>query len=239
MARATAVAAESPTETHYDVPPHRGLVLSGQQSALLGALGRHNVQLGHMYLGGRSVLADRSNPDRFALCAHAMREAMEKLPEYLDVSTKAQKESLKVKVREVEVSFERMLVKTNCHSATTGWNGAIDGSLGRFLRQLVAFLEWFRAHHPRRREELGGALKRLDSSKRALPAVLADLNVETWDRMRDYFQAVAHHRKSPTPEEFDSWLDALERFLLDRLMPRTFDDLAAIDAIIREGESDD
>jgi hypothetical protein len=33
----------------------------------------------------------------------------------------------------------------------------------------------------------------------------------------------------------DMTLDALERFLLDRLQPRTFDDFSEIDALLDEG----
>jgi hypothetical protein len=56
--------------------------------------------------------------------------------------------------------------------------------------------------------------------------------------MRDFFQAISHHLKTTDETEFRQWLDALERFLLDRLCPRTFSDIDVIDTIIREGESD-
>ena len=46
----------------------------------------------------------------------------------------------------------------------------------------------------------------------------------------------SHHNLSTTSEEFWSWVSALEYFLLDRLIPRTFEDHAKIDEIIKEGE---
>jgi hypothetical protein len=54
---------------------------------------------------------------------------------------------------------------------------------------------------------------------------------------REYFQAIAHHGRQPPEEDFRARIDALERFLLDRLRPRTFADFDAIDDIIQEGES--
>jgi len=188
-----------------------------------------------MYVGGLTVLADVSNPDRHSLCAHSLRELMEKLPEYLDVSTKAHKESLKNKVGEVEEKFTRMKVTTGCFNASAGWDGNIDAPLREFLVRLTAFCEWFSAHHPRRREEVHRTLVRLDGSGRSLPTALASLNVDAWDEKRDFFQAVAHHRKAAKDAEFTQWLDALERFLLERLVPRTFDEFAEIDAILGRG----
>lgn len=209
-------------------------VLSGAQRALLRALDDRDVALSAMYRGGIAVLEDSSNPDRFAQCAHSIRELMEKLPELLDVPTKAQKESLKAKVREVEDAYNGALKKTECFSVTVGWDGTIDGHLRKLLSRIGSFFEWFASHHPRRRDELHGVLVRLDGSGRQLPKPLASLNVDAWDKKRDYFQSVAHHRRVANEQEFRQWLDALERFLLDRLQPRTFDDFAEIDALIGE-----
>ena len=208
------------------------IVCGGQQRALLSALEERNRLLGTMYLGGLTVLADTSNPDRFSLCAHALRELMEKLPEYLDVPTPAHKESLKQKVIEIESAYGGMSKKTACAHVEKGWDGPIDAHLRKFLLGLAKFLEWFATHHPRRQAELHGTLRRLDGSGRELPLPLESLNADAWSKMREYFQAVSHHRKQGDDREFASWVDALERFLLDRFLPRTFDDLAEIDAIL-------
>jgi hypothetical protein len=213
-------------------------MLSSQQRALIRALDERDGSLRSMYLGGIEVLEDVSNPDRFAQCAHSMRELMEKLPELLDVPTKAQKESLKAKIREIEVAYLGVQKKTGCFSASSGWDGNVDGHLRKFLLRLGSFFEWFASHHPRRRDELFGVLVRLDGSGRELPKPLASLNVDAWEKKRDYFQSVAHHRRVADEQEFRQWLDALERFLLDRLEPRTFEDFAEIDALLGEGVED-
>lgn len=214
--------------------------LTGQQRALVKALDeqRGYEGLADMYRGGLVVLADSTNPDRLPLCAHAMRELMEKLPERLEVETQAQHESLKAKVREVEGIFVSIRSKTACHDATEGWRGPIDRPLGRFLSRFERFLEWFNSHAPRRRDEVHGALTRLDGSGRQLPGRLAELNVDVWQETHDYFQSVAHHRRLGTDEEMRQWLDALERFLLDRLKPRTYEDLEEIDALLAEENPD-
>jgi len=208
---------------------------SAQQAALMRALGVRDRSLSEMYHGAIRVLGDQENPDRFAQCAHSVRELMEKLPEILDVPTKALKENLKPKVSDLKMVYLRVRDRTNCFS-TNGWVGSIDGHLRTFLQRAEEFFDWFVKHHPTRREELHGALVKMEGSNRELPAPLALRNVDYWEEMRNYFQAVAHHRKESNEQELNLWLDALERFLLDRLAPRTFSDFSAIDAIIQKGE---
>src|SRR5208337_1047836 len=112
-----------------------------------------------------------------------------------------------------------------------------QGIIIKFLNKVEEFFEWFGTHHPRRKAEIDETLYKLEGSELRLPPALQKLNVDYWDEIRDYFQAIAHHRKETNIEEFKSFLAALERFLLDRLFPRTFADFEEIDEIIREGES--
>jgi len=188
-----------------------------------------------MYIGALTVLNETSNLDRFAQSAHSLRELMEKLPRLLDVPLEAQKENLKSKVREIENAYLNTQKQTHCFTVMNGWDGYIDGHLRKFLSDLKGFFDWFGSHHPRRRDEFHHFLTCLDGSGRDLPKPLASLNVDDWDKKRDFFQSVAHHRKIVNEQEFLQCMDALERFLLDRLEPRTFDDFAEIDALIEEG----
>ena len=186
-----------------------------------------------MYRSGLIVLADSANPDRFSLCAHAIREMMEKLHEYLNVSVQAQRESLKPKVQDLANTWSA-IPKNPAPSETQRTDGIVDRRLEVFLRKATEFFEWFSKHNPTRRKEVHGALALLDGSGRSLPAPLAELNVDAWTTIRDFFVNVAHHRHDTTNEDFSAWLDALERFLLDRLLPRTFEDFAEIDALLKE-----
>jgi hypothetical protein len=138
----------------------------------------------------------------------------------------------------MEDSHAETLRRTSCRSIEAGWNGPIDVHLKAFLDSLGKFFEWFSNHYPRRREETHSALTRLDASHRQLPPPLAELNVDTWEEIDDYFQSVAHHRRPADEAEFRQWLEAMERFLLERMVPRTFEDFAEIDAMLEEKDRD-
>lgn len=218
--------------------------LSGQQLALLQELqeldrapGSRGYSLAVMYQGGLAVFENSGHADRFAQCAHSLRELMEKIPECLDVPMRAQGERLTVKVRELEGSFAGARESTGCFSESNGWHGRVDRHLRSFLLRADGFFEWFASHYPRRRAEAQSALMRLDSSGRPLPEPLGSLNVDAWFAMREYFQSVAHHRRVAEEGELRGWVDALERFLLERLVPRTFDDFDEIDRLLA-GEAD-
>jgi hypothetical protein len=158
---------------------------------------------------------------------------MEKLPEYLSVSVKAHRENLKDKVQGLADAWSAIPMDPASPGPTV-CDVKIDRCLTIFLGKAADFFKWFSEHHPRRRKEVHGVLERLDGSGRSLPAPLAELNVDAWEETKKFFIAVLHHRKVPTEDEFSRWLDALERFLLDRLLPRTFEDFAEIDALLQE-----
>jgi hypothetical protein len=223
-----------------DVTPKEGtrptLVLSGQQRTLLRSLAQKSPELSRIYLGANHVLNDSSNPDALSLAAHAIRELMEKIPEYLDVPTRAQKETAKGKIREIEGFWERAIANSQCHSDGL-WNGKIDSPLRKLLAKIESFIDWFRNHYPRRRDEVNQALNRMEDSGRSIPPPLQKLNVEAWMQLRDFFVFVAHHRTRPSRDEFLERLDALERFLLERLNPRTFEDFEEIDNILSEEDA--
>jgi hypothetical protein len=167
------------------------------------------------------------------LFVRTLRELIEKLPEHLDVPTKARGESLGAKVNELQSSWERAQ-SSRCRREGV-WDGAIDAPVQTLLSRVDEFFAWLREHKPRRKEEAAQALRRVDASGRVLPPPLEALNVELWDEMREYFQSVAHHRRRVEREDFLPWVEALEGFLLDRLEPRTFDDFDEVDDLLSEG----
>lgn len=203
-----------------------------QQEHLQKALAQKSETLAVMYSGALRVLADDKNRDRHALSAHGLRELMEKLPKFLDVPTPAHKESMTEKLRSPQDKHGSATSSSTCRGSNGTWNGTIDEPLRGFLVAIDSFFEWLAKHHPRRRAEAQQTLLKLDPSGRPLPAALRDLNVEAWRDMHNYFQGVSHHTKAGDADEFDSYLDALERFLLERLVPRTFEDFGAIDALL-------
>ena len=213
------------------------LILQEQQMDLFNALLSKNKVLARMYYGAIKVLNDMDNLDRFALAAHDLRELMEKIPNYIDVETKAHNEKLGDKVLLLKEHWHKTCSKTTCVIDGT-WNGEIDESLAIQLQEFESFFKWHDENHPKRNEEIATALRKLDISGCKLPISLEKQNVKTWSRLREYFVIIAHHRKNPTKDDFDSKLDTFEGFLLDRLSPRTFTDLDEIDQIIQEGYND-
>ena len=56
------------------------------------------------------------------------------------------------------------------------------------------------------------------------------------DAYSGFFQGVSHHTRETSTEEVANMMRRCEQFLLDRLVPRTFENRAAIAAIIAEVE---
>ena len=224
------------SETEEPVPgPGRrprglSLELSAQQRAVLAVLTAKNERLGTMYLGAQFVLRQRDNPDRISLAAHGMREVMEKLSAYIDVPVPAQPASMKPKVQALRQEWGR--VAGEAEQAIE-----ISGQLRRFLVKAREFFEWFDHDHPTRLQRVLALLRGLDPSGEPLPAFIEDQRAREWKARHEFFDKVAHHGNC-AEGEFEASADVVERLLLDHLRPRTFNDLATMDAIIEEGEKD-
>jgi hypothetical protein len=188
-----------------------------------------------LYLGALWALESNENPDRFAQAAHSLRELINAVPVSVGVDVRALDERMGDRLAPLRESWQLTMIRTTNFDGVV-WSGEIDGPLARFLERAEAFFSWLEEHRPRRRAEFADTLTRLDSSGRSLPPRLQDLNVQTWMEIRDYFIDVCHHRRSADRPEFDSWLEAFELFLLDRLRPRTFEDFDDIDAVITAAE---
>ena len=212
------------------------LRLSGQQETLHRVLSARYPELARMYLGAIMVLTARTNPEHLVMAGHSLRELMDKAPKYLDVSVKSISGHMKAKVGELATDWRKAESSSCCRAGS--WKGDIDVVLRKFLAKTSSFFKWFDSHYPKIRDETAAVVRKLDASGRPLPQKLEQLNVSAWMKMRAYFIGVAKHEPSSV-EEFMGWLDALERFLLDRLSPRTFQGTANIDGILKEARSDD
>lgn len=207
--------------------------LIGQQNELFRTLNKRSFQLAQIYLGALKVL-DSDNPDALALSAHGFRELMEKLPRSFDVPMPAHEEAMEGKINSIEKSWEEKALKSSsCENGR--WSGKIDSLLAGFLKELRVFFEWKLTHRPRRKEEIRKALKKLDLSGKSQPEVLENLNIDKWREIREFFVRVAHHRgERPHEGEFVGFQYALEKFILDLLDPRVFEDMKVLDQILRE-----
>lgn len=213
------------------------LEITGHHLALHKALNGKDAQLAGIYYGTLLVLHQSENPERLALAAHGFRELMEKLPRYLDVPALAKPITLTERVRILNQSWDKTLKRSQSYN-DHGWSGDIDKFLQKFLGMMHEFFEQLKIDRPKRKEQAMKIIRKLDPLDRPLPAPIENLRVKEWDAIRGYFENVSHHNASANPEEFQAWRSQLERFLLDSLVPRTFEDHTAIDEIIREGEGD-
>lgn len=209
-------------------------VMSGRQGLLYRALSDQDARLGLYYLAALHVLHREEIPDRFALAAHDLRELMEKLPRYKYLPLDGKPLSLKQQVRSIHRRWKGALGKSRCRT-DSGWQGKIDEPLRSFLAKAEVFFGWVDVERPTQEEQTKRLVRKMDPIDRPLPGAIEGLRVKEWNKCHDYFEGACHHNFNPQDQEFHSWVGALEDFLLDRLCPRTFEDHANLDEIIREG----
>ena len=215
--------------------PPEDFALSGRQLALYRALGKKDHQLASMYLGALSVLKQASNPDRVAQAAHGLRELLEKLPRILDMPVESKLPNMKEKIRLLQKSWSR--AKSDSEWLKNPTNSAsVDGPIRKFLVDSETFFSWFDTDHLTRKQQATRVVRSLDPQKKLLPAPIEKLHVEAWEQYRDHFVLVSHHNVVETFDEFVKWMDGVEGYLLDRLVPRTFEDFTSLRTIIGEGE---
>lgn len=225
---------EHESDVHPD--PKRPVALSRVQQRLHDALSERGERLGAMYLGGLQVLQDAANPDRIAQSAHSMRELMEKIGELEPRAAEGSRNtgSMKSRAFNLKSDFEKAKRNSKEYSGELGgWEG-FDGHLRRFLGKVADFFDWIDSDRPLRRELLQRTMVRLDASGRTLPQPLLDRRYRDWKEMVDFFQNTSHHRSSPSLDQFRERIGELEAFLSTVLVPTTFDDLDAIDTLLKE-----
>src|SRR5262249_32405955 len=153
---------------------HRRPKLSNHQKALARILDERNSQLQAIYLGSLRVLSDISNPDRYALGAHAFRELLDRLPEYIDLPIPG-RASLMEKVQDLHRRGEALRKKPPF--CANGWAGPVDKVALRFFEQSEKFFDWFRRDRPSRKAAISGLLARLAPRRIPLPQPIAILHV--------------------------------------------------------------
>ena len=117
--------------------------------------------------------------------------------------------------------------------------GEIDHSASKLLRKLEAFFDWCNKHMPGKHKELSAFITTLDPASGRLPEELQDSNVQRVKKMSEYFNIISHHGKTADASEFEAAVNEFEHFLLERLRPRTFEDVDDLDALIKKAETND
>lgn len=212
--------------------------LAGQQLALHSALAKKNSDLANMYLGALMVFSHPNNPEKHVQAAHSIREIIEKLPLYLDISEKKKGPSLKEKCIDLANSWKNKALKSSIHNDGE-FEGEIDSRLNSFFKDIATFIEWFKNDNPNRKEEKKKLLRELDGYGMPMPNAIEKSKVDQLDTYQRYFTVVSHHNKEVDADEFQSYLHYFEIYLLDIFVPRTFEIHEEIDALIAMGEADD
>jgi hypothetical protein len=209
-------------------------VLTNEQTTLFASLHRRSERIAQMYLGAIIALKDEADPERLCKAAYEMRELMEKISEIVDVETSALEESLTSKVNELEKEFESMKATTKLKPPT--WDGAVDGPIRKFMGKTQEVLDWKTKHRPQRSEAFTRTLRALDGPGRILPEDIEKKAVQSWMKVKEFFDNVAHHRLPATEGVLREKVAYVEILLLDKLNPKTFPDFDRMDDIINQGE---
>lgn len=210
--------------------------LAGQQLAFYRALAERDAALAAWYLGARVVLMTPANPERLVHAAHSVRELMDNLHKISNVPVQAKVGGGLGDAFAVMTDKWEKAKRTSRAYGVDGWSGEIDAPAQRGFAAVDAAIAWQKENRPKRKEQHRTTLRGIDVSPRALPAFIEDRLIELWDDMRDYFVYVCHHGRETSEEDFLATLDQLEKFVLDRLNPRTFSEQATIDLLIAEAE---
>ena len=117
------------------------------------------------------------------------------------------------------------------------WSGEIDDPARLGFDAIDAAIEWRRVNRPKREETSRATIRALDISKRALPTWIEDTHVKAWNDLRDYFVRVCHHGRETDIAEFEAAVYEFERFVLDRMKPRTYREHVSLEQLIAEAES--
>jgi hypothetical protein len=215
------------------------LVLSGRQRAVLEGLVSFGPkegprELGPLYQGVLSRLAQPAAPDCAAQAAHGARELMEKLAWWVnDQTPEDTRGSLGDRADEIQAALDQASDELPPDRAL--WSDArITPGVLRMLDAVEHMSEWRRSFLL---DPGDYAVVMVDFCLGSrLPEHLRVAKRKEWRDLRDFFVAVAHHRRhggvEATPDTVAEHFAALEDFLYARWAPQTVRDFGEIDSLI-------
>ena len=116
------------------------------QDALYTSLARRSEKLARIYRGGLIVLADESNPSRYQLAAHNLRELIDKSPLLNSGQAAASGDGMKNRLSPVRKAYAA--VTRNQKLGELANLDAVDGLLRGLLKELAKFFEWQDQNRP-------------------------------------------------------------------------------------------
>ena len=213
--------------------PERGpteLVISAQQRAVLDALQSRDtdrLSLSRWYLGALYALHNPHNPDRLSQAAQSLRELMEKLPR---VVQERDHQVISYDFRGKQQSLYTRIQKDK-RRLSKGWEGQlIDRPLARTLEEVEAYLK--QSQRPSRREQVQTAVASIDPLASQMDNAIRSRKHEEMLKLWERMEAFAHHN-AVDADDFEQWLEVLDRTILDLLAPITAENQQEMQRILQ------
>ncbi len=232
---------DDPSRATPPLSPTRALDLSRraeplgeEQSRLYRALAAKDDSLARLYLGAIEVLSQTENPDRLRQAAVSLRELITHLPASFGVPAEIDA-NYPAAIARLRQEWQRAQ-ETSDSFAGGSWSGSIDDAARLGFEAVNVALEWESTIDPSRKTLNLKLVRALDGTGRPLPPTIEDKQVTAWRAFPKYFNQVLHRKGVPPEDEFLEKVGALERFMLEKVSPRVFVELKALDALIEEAE---
>ncbi len=210
------------------------LVLTPLQRAVLETLrGKETAEypLSDWYLSALYALDNYHNPDRVSQAAQSLRELVEKLPRIVRTMDA---QSTAFDFAGMRRQIDTRLLKDKEHYPE-GWEGqVIDNHLDETLRKVERYVE--RNHQPTRREQMQRVVADIDPMGDQLDSRIRE---EKRDRLHSLWQKLegfAHHNIAPDIEDFERYLETLEKIIIDLLAPITAQNQNEIQSILKRSD---
>lgn len=182
-------------------------------------------------------MANAENPDSLPQAAQSMRELLDRIPlqyegapKFVPVGKAADD------MNTVTDAFVKAKQTSKCFvERTVMWEGDIDAPLRVFLGKVEVMVDE-RNKTISKKERKKKFIRMQDPTREPLPDIHEETALKQWREYDDYFQAVAHHNRVVTAEEFAASVDGCVRMLLGHLKPPTSTTIDALDELIRKAE---
>lgn len=212
--------------------------ISQNKIRLKNALKTTNHNLGEAYESILNVLNANNIPDNIRMAAFAIRELLNKLPDYINAPFKKNTDKLGDLTARLKAKWESQKIKA-CLEVT--WLEFHIEQIKNFLIECRDFFQLNDEIHASRKEKAIATSRTLNTkySEENLPEHLEETIATQWNEFLDYFNGVAHSEYGSTDKDFfTSRVSNLEEFLIGILEPNVFESMHDIDEIIKSGEND-
>ena len=205
-----------------------------QVADLLRAAQTPKYPFSNWYLGAIYAAKNSINPDRFSQSAQSIRELIEKLPRVLAAS----------EIENSRPDFRRMRDDMNSRliSAKERYGGKWNGkTIDDGLEEMIHILEYYlkQSEIPYRIEQAHSLISTFDPMYDTLDSQIKTRKPQTYNKLRSFFEGVAHHKASINEDYFWKQITVTESLIIDLLAPVTAQDQGTIQALLSKQQPDD